>query len=71
VLPMTGSELMNFYGFKPEPGPLRPMSELKERDPEFFEVAIQNFKAVLFSQQASPDEREEALDLLKQMGALQ
>ena len=28
VLPMTGSELMNFCGFKPEPGPLRPMSAI-------------------------------------------
>lgn len=71
VLPMTASELMNFYGFTPEPGPLRPMAELKERDPEFFEVAKQNFKAVLFSDRASPDERKDALNLLKQMGALQ
>ncbi|MCB2049124.1 MAG: hypothetical protein KDE32_13010 [Novosphingobium sp.] len=69
VLPMTGSELMNFCGFKPEPGPLRPMAELKERDPEFYEGAIRNCRDVVFSDRASADQRREAVDLLMQMGA--
>jgi len=64
VLPMTGSELMNFLGI--EPGPPQPMDAL---DPAFRAVAVQNCLDLL-RETKEPRECEEAIDLLRKLGAL-
>lgn len=64
VLPMNGRELMNFYGI--EPGASKPMSEL---DPAFRAQAVQNCMDVL-RENGEPRERDEAIEMLKQLGAL-
>lgn len=68
VLPMTGDELMNFYGIVP--GPPQSIEKLKEDDPEFYEQSVRNCMDVL-RECGSQDDREQALDLLTKMGALQ
>ena len=64
VLPMTGSELMNFLGL--EPGAPQPMETL---DPELRQQAIVNCMDSL-RESAEPREREWALDLLQKLGVL-
>lgn len=64
VLPMSGTELMNFYGIVPEAP--KPMDTL---DPAFRAQAVQNCMDAI-SECHEPRERGEALDLLKQLGAL-
>lgn len=64
VLPMNGRELMNFLGIKPDAP--KPMSEM---DPAFRAQAVQNCLDVLL-ERGERRERNEALELLKQLGAL-
>lgn len=64
MLPMTGSELMAFCGITPsEP---QPMDTL---EPAFRAQAVLNCLDVL-EQGVEPCERQEALDLLRKLGAL-
>ena len=65
LLPMGGDELMNYLGLKPADP--KPMSEM---DPAFRQQAIQNCMDVL-RECADPREREDALALLGQLGAIQ
>lgn len=65
VLPMTGDELMNYLGIVPDPP--QPIANL---DPEFRQQAVRNCLDVL-RECGSQDDREQALDLLTKMGALQ
>ena len=65
VLPMTGDEIMNFYGIKPEP----PQS-IKNLDPEFRKQAVENCFVVL-RESGSQRDREQALELLTHLGAFQ
>ncbi len=65
VLPMTGDEMMNFYGIRP--APLQPIENL---DPVFREQAVQNCLDVL-RECRSQEDREKALKLLVHLGALQ
>lgn len=64
LLPMTGGELMNFYGITPEAP--KPMDTL---EPAFRTQAVKNCMDVL---RTAHEEREcdEALDLLTKLGAL-
>jgi hypothetical protein len=61
---MTGNEMMNFLAITPEPQ--KPLDAL---DPEFRKQAIQNCMDVL-REHSRADEREEALNLLRLLGAL-
>lgn len=65
VLPMTGSEMMNFLGVEPEPS--QPIANL---DPAFREQAVKNCMDVLRECSAAHD-REVALDMLGHLGVLQ
>ena len=65
VLPMTGDEMMNFYGISPQPP--QPIANL---DREFREQAVRNCLDVL-RECGSQKDRAQALDLLTKMGALQ
>lgn len=65
VLPMTGGELMNYLGIKPEP----PRS-IESMDPEFRQQAICNCMDLL-RESGSEAIREQALELLGALGALQ
>ena len=65
VLPMTGTEAMNFYGIKPAP----PQS-IENIDPAFREQAVENCFVVL-SESGSQRDREQALELLTHLGAFQ
>ena len=64
LLPMTGGELMNFYGITPEAP--KPMDTL---EPAFRAQAVKNCMDVLRTAHEER-EREEALDLLTKLGAL-
>lgn len=64
VLPMTGDEMLNFYGIKPAPP--QPIGNL---DPAFREQAVKNYMDVL-RECGSQEDREQALKLLTQLGAL-
>ena len=65
VLPMTGTEMLNFYGIKPAP----PQS-IENLDPAFREQAVKNFLDVLRESRSEGD-REQALEMLTLLGALQ
>lgn len=65
VLPMTGEEMMNFLGINSAPP--QPIANL---DPEFREQAVRNCMDVL-RECGSQEDREQALELLSQLGALQ
>ncbi|WP_156358211.1 hypothetical protein [Sphingobium sp. Leaf26] len=65
VLPMSGSEMMNFLGI--EPAPPQPIANL---DPAFREQAVKNCMDVLRECNGSYD-REVALDLLGHLGVMQ
>ena len=65
VLPMTGGELMNYLGIVPEPP--QPIANL---DPQFREQAVRNCMDVL-RECGSQQDRELALELLTDLGALQ
>lgn len=64
VLPMSGGELMNFYGIVPEAP--KPMDTL---DPACRAQAVKNCMDVLRTAHEER-ERDEALDLLTKLGAL-
>ncbi|MEX6726150.1 hypothetical protein [Parapedomonas caeni] len=64
LLPMTGRELLGFYGIEPD----EPKS-MADLDPEFRAQAVKNFMDVLRTS-IEESEREEALDLLQKLGAL-
>jgi len=64
LLPMTGSELMNFYGITPsEPQPIDAL------EPAFRAQAVQNCLDLL-RESREPREREEAMDLMQMLGVL-
>lgn len=65
VLPMSGSELMNFLGVEPEQP--QPIANL---DPAFREQAVTNFMDVLRGGSGERD-RADALDMLGHLGVLQ
>lgn len=65
VLPMSGSEMMNFLGIEPEPS--QPIANL---DHAFREQAVRNCMDVLRECDGAHD-REVALDLLGHLGVLQ
>ncbi|AJA09079.1 hypothetical protein SKP52_10890 [Sphingopyxis fribergensis] len=65
VLPMSGSELMNFLGI--EPAPPHPIANL---DPAFRDQAVKNCMDVL-RECAGASDRGDALDLLGHLGVLQ
>ena len=65
VLPMSGSELMNFLGVEPEPS--QPIANL---DPVFRAQAVQNCMDVLREESGERD-RADALDMLSHLGVLQ
>lgn len=65
VLPMSGSEMMNFLGIEPEPP--QPIANL---DPAFREQAVKNFMDVL-RESSSERDRADALDMLGHLGVLQ
>lgn len=65
VLPMSGSELMNFIGIEPEPP--QPIANL---DPAFREQAVKNCMDVL-RECAGAKDRGDALDMLGHLGVLQ
>lgn len=65
VLPMSGQELLNFLGI--EPAAPQPIGNM---DPAFRAQAVQNCLDVL-RECGSQQDREQALSLLKQIGALQ
>lgn len=65
VLPMSGSELMNFLGIEVEPS--QPIANL---DPAFRAQAVKNFMDVLRGDSGERG-RAEALDMLGHLGALQ
>ena len=64
VLPMTGDEMMNIYGIKPAPP-----QPIENMDPAFREQAVKNCMDVL-RECGSQEDREQALKLLTQLGAL-
>lgn len=64
VLPMTGDEMMKFYGIVPHPP--QPIANL---DPEFRAQAVHNCMEVL-REGALQEDREQALELLGKLGAL-
>ena len=64
VLPMSAGELMNFLGIKPDaPQPIENL------DTAFREQAVRNCMDVL-RECGSQEDREQALELLSQLGAL-
>lgn len=65
VLPMTGGELMNYLNIKPDPP-----QPIESMDPEFRQQALRNCKDVLRGC-GSQEDRDQALELLTQLGALQ
>jgi hypothetical protein len=65
VLPMSGRELMNFLGIRPAEA--QPIEAL---DPAFREHAVRNCLDVL-RECGGQEDREDALKLLGQLGALQ
>ena len=65
ILPMTGDEMLNFYGIKPAPP-----QPIENMDPAFREQAIKNCMDVL-RECGSQEDREQALKLLAHLGALQ
>lgn len=65
VLPMSGSEMMNFLGIEPEPP--QPIANL---DPAFREQAVKNCMEVLRGNSSERD-RADALDMLGHLGVLQ
>ncbi len=65
VLPMSGSELMNFLGIETEPD--QPIADL---DPAFRAQAVTNFMDVLRGGSSERD-RADALDMLGHLGVLQ
>lgn len=65
VLPLAGRELMNFLGIAP--AALQPTESM---DPAFREQAVRNCMDVL-RECGSQNDREQALELLGQLGAVQ
>ena len=65
VLPMTGSELMNYLGLKPAAA-----QSMDTLDPAFREQAVRNCMDVL-RECCRLEDREQALDLLGHLGVLQ
>lgn len=65
VLPMTGTELMNYLGIKPNaPQPIETLA------PDFRQQAVRNCVDVL-RECGGQEDREQALDLLGHLGVLQ
>lgn len=65
VLPMSGTELMNFLGVEPEQPQL-----IANLDPAFRDQAVTNFMDVLRGSSGERD-RADALDMLGHLGVLQ
>jgi hypothetical protein len=66
VLPMSGSELMNFLGVEPDPA--QPIANL---DPVFRAQAVKNCMDVLREGGSGERDRADALDMLNHLGVLQ